>query len=97
MAIAAAAFLPPLLMAKLAKMDRALLVYSVATYGGFLVFGAIVSFPRFAAVLFPLWLPLAAKLTLSKRQVALVAGVLVVFFLFAVDMWVSFLGGQFVA
>ena len=96
-AIAAAVFIPPVLMHCMKKMDRELLLYSIAGYVGILVFGAIVSFPRFISVLFPLWLPLAAKLSVSKKQAVVVGAVLVVFFVFSIDMWVSFLGGQFVA
>lgn len=96
-AIAAAVFIPPALMYHMKKMDRELLLYSVAGYVGILVFGAIVSFPRFVSVLFPLWLPLTAKLSFSKKQAAVVGAVLVVFFVFSIDMWVSFLSGQFVA
>jgi len=90
--------IPPILIYKVAKIDGSLAFYSLAGYLGFLVFGAIVSAPRFASVLFPLWLPLTAKLTLSsKKQMVLVAALLVVFFVVGLDMWMSFLNGQFVA
>ena len=96
-AIAAAVFIPPFLMYKMKNMDRELLMYSVAGYVGILVFGAIVSFPRFVSVLFPLWLPLTAKLSLGKKQSFLVGMVLIAFLVLSIDMWVSFLNGQFVA
>lgn len=89
---------PPFLIYRLTKIDRSLALYSLAGYVGFVVFGAIVSAPRFASVLFPLWLPLTAKLTLkSRKQIALVAAVLAVSFAISLDMWMSFLNGQFVA
>jgi hypothetical protein len=90
--------IPPFLIYKVAKIDGSLALYSLVGYVGFLVFGAIVSTPRFAAVLFPLWLPLTAKLTLgSKKQMVLLAALLAVFFVVGLDMWMSFLNGQFVA
>ena len=90
--------LPPFLIYKLTKMDRSLALYSLAGYIGFVVFGAIVSAPRFASVLFPLWLPLTAKLTLkSRKQIVLVAAVLAISLVISLDMWMSFLNGQFVA
>jgi hypothetical protein len=79
------------------NMDRELLMYSVAGYVGILVFGAIVSFPRFVSVLFPLWLPLTANLSLGKKQSFLVGTILIAFLVLSIDMWVSFLNGQFVA
>jgi hypothetical protein len=90
--------LPPFLIYKLRKIDGTLALYSLAGYVGFVAFGAIVSAPRFASVLFPLWLPLTAKLTLkSKKDLVLIVAVLVVFFALSLDMWTSFLNGQFVA
>ena len=96
-AIAAAVFIPPAIMYKMKKMDRDLLIYAVGGYVGILVFGAIVSFPRFISVLFPLWLPLTSKFSPSKKQIILVSTVLIAFFIISIDMWVSFLRGQFVA
>ncbi len=90
--------LPPFLIYRVSKIDRSLALYSLAGYVGLVVFGAIVSTPRFASVLFPLWLPLTAKLTLAnKKQLLLVAITSTVFFAIAVSMWISFLNGQFVA
>ncbi len=89
---------PPFLIYRVAKIDGSLALYSLAGYLGFLVFGAIVSAPRFASVLFPLWLPLTAKLTLNnKKQLILTTAVLAVFFAVALDMWMNFLNGRFVA
>ena len=72
------------------------LIYAARAYVGVLVFGAIVSFPRFVAVLFPLWLPLTAKLSFSKKALAVTVIVAAAFFLVGLDMWMSFLNGQFV-
>jgi hypothetical protein len=88
---------PPFLIYQLAKIDKPLAVYSLAGYIGVLAFGAIVSYPRFISVLFPLWLPIVKKVTLGKKSVILAAAVLAVFFVIALDMWMSFLNGQFVA
>jgi Gpi18-like mannosyltransferase len=93
----AALVVPPFLIYRTAKIDRSLAVYSLAGYIGVLGFGAIVSFPRFMSVLFPLWLPIVAKVTMNKREIVLIAVVSIVFFAVAVEMWKSFLNGQFVA
>jgi Gpi18-like mannosyltransferase len=88
----------PFIIYKLIKINGALALYSLAGYLGFVVFGAIVSAPRFASVLFPLWLPVTAKLTLkSRKQVVFIAAILTVSFVISLDMWMSFLNGQFVA
>jgi len=96
-AIAAAVFIPPILMYKIKNVNSELLVYSIAGYTGILILGAIVSFPRFISILFPLWLPLTANLSLNKKHMTLLGAVLVVFFVISINMWISFLGGQFVA
>jgi hypothetical protein len=88
---------PPFLIYRLTKIDGALALYSLAGYLGFLVFGAIVSAPRFASVLFPLWIPLTAKLTMSRKHVIVVSVIIAAFFVIAVDMWINFLNGQFIA
>jgi hypothetical protein len=49
------------------------------------------------SVIFPLWIPLFAKISLTKKQTLLVAALSIGFFLVALDMWQSFLGGKFVA
>jgi hypothetical protein len=89
--------LPPLLIYKVAKSDKPLAIYALAGYFGAVAFGAIISLPRFMSVIFPLWIPLITKISLSKRQVVLIAFVVAAFFLVGVDMWLSFLGGKFVA
>ena len=97
-AIFLALAIPPFLIYKLFKIDTALALYSLGGYIGFVIFGAIVSSPRFVSVLFPLWFPLTAKLTLTtKKQAALVATLLGASFVISLDMWMSFLNGQFVA
>ena len=97
-AMVLALFVPPFLIYRLKKIDSSLAIYSLVGYLGFIVFGAIVSAPRFASVLFPLWLPLTAKLTIKSRaQTVFFVAVLAIFFVLSLDMWRSFLNGQFVA
>jgi hypothetical protein len=97
LAITLSLLVPPFLIYFANKLDPKLSVYTLGGYLGILVFGAVVSFPRFTAVLFPLWLPLAAKLSGTKRSVALVVLGVAVFFMLAMQMWTSFLDGWFIA
>jgi hypothetical protein len=96
-AIILALAIPPLLIYKVAKMDKSLAIYSLAGYIGILVFAALVSTPRFISVLFPLWIPLTAKLSGSRKSMVLVAVVAAVFYVVAVSLWMDFLNGQFIA
>jgi hypothetical protein len=79
------------------KKDKALWIYAIAGYGGILYFGALVSTPRFISVLFPLWIPLTASFSGNKKSVAIAAIITVSFYIIALDLWTSFLKGQFVA
>ena len=90
-------FVPPFLIYRLAKMDKLLAGYSLVGYIGVLAFGAIVSYPRFISVLFPLWLPLVKNVNLDKKSLVFVGAVLAVFFVVSLDLWRSFLNGQFIA
>jgi hypothetical protein len=96
-AIAAALIVPPFLIFRAAKIDKNLMIYSLVGYCGILFFGAIVSTPRFVSMLFPLWIPLTAKWTLNKKSIIIIILVISLSFLLALDMWTSFLNGQFVA
>ncbi|MFB3888383.1 MAG: hypothetical protein ACE14S_02765 [Candidatus Bathyarchaeia archaeon] len=96
-AVVFALILPLFLLYKAARMDGSLAVYSLANYLGVLAFGALVSTPRFVAVLFPLWIPLTAGFSGSKRAVVAVAAVCAVFYVITLNLWVSFLNGEFVA
>ncbi len=88
---------PPILICRAAKTDKSLAIYSLAVYVGILAFGALVSTPRFISALFPLWIPLTAKLTASKKSLGFVAVAAAVSYVLAVDLWIGFLNGQFVA
>jgi hypothetical protein len=96
-AVVAALLFPLLLFRSTWKMDRSLWIYAVAGYGGILCFGALASTPRFVSVLFPLWISFTAGFSVSKRSIAIAAIAMGVFYVIALDLWMSFLGGQFVA
>jgi hypothetical protein len=96
-AVVAALAVPPFLMYLVAKIDKPLALYSVACYVSILMFGALASMPRYVSVLFPLWIPIAAKLSMTKKTVVLLGVVSVVFFVVSLSIWVDFLKGQFVA
>jgi len=53
--------------------------------------------PRYVGVLFPLWIPLTAKLSMNKKSVVFLGVVLFVSFIIGLSLWVYFLNGQFVA
>ena len=92
-----ALFIPLILIRETAKIDKALAVYSLAGYIGFLCFGALVSMPRFISMLFPLWLPLTVKITWNKKTILIFTLSLICSLLLSLDMWRSFLDGQFIA
>ncbi len=95
--IVCALAVPPLLFRNAAKIDKSLALYSIATYLGILVFGALVSTPRFISVLFPLWIPLTFRLSGGKKSAVLVSIVTAAFYVVALLLWTSFLNGEFVA
>jgi len=76
---------------------RALAFYFLVCYVWLLTFGALVSMPRYVGVLFPLWIPLTAKLSMNKKSVVFLGVVLFVSFIIGLSLWVYFLNGQFVA
>ena len=96
-AVVASLLFPLLLFHSTWKRDRSLWIYAVAGYGGILFFGALASTPRFVSVLFPLWIALSASFSVSKRSTVIAAIAMGVFYVVALDLWMSFLGGQFVA
>jgi hypothetical protein len=89
--------LPPFLIALTYKIDKSLAIYSLAVYGGCLVFGSLTSLPRFIAVIFPFWLALSVKIAPNRKTMLGAAAFLVIFFLVSSDLWVTFLGGKFIA
>ena len=95
-AVVLALLLPLFLFSRTWKKDKSLWLYSLAGYGGILYFGALVSEPRFISVLFPLWIPLMANFS-GKKSIIFVAIVVIIFYIVALDLWLSFLNGQFIA
>ena len=82
----------PFLTWRLYLFDRGLVLYCLAYITGVLVFGAVVSLPRFMAVLFPLWLPIASLLRGRWwTPLLIMASIIICFFL-----WTGFIGGVFV-
>jgi hypothetical protein len=96
-AVVSALIFPLLLFHSTWKIDRSLWLYGVSGYAGILCFGALVSTPRFVSVLFPLWIPLTAGFSGSKKSIAIAAIIAASFYIVALDLWISFLNGQFVA
>ena len=88
---------PPFLIYKLAKTEKSLAVYSLAYYLGVLMFGGLASTPRYISALFPLWIPLTAKLSLSRKSKILAAVFAAASFIISLSLWVDFLNGNFVA
>jgi len=87
----------PLLIHALLRMDRSLAVYSTVCFAGVLVFGALASSPRFLSFIFPMWLPLASKLSRAKRSGLLMLALCASFYLSALFLWASFLNGAFIS
>jgi hypothetical protein len=72
------------------RIDLELWAYSIALLGALLLFGAIVSLPRFGSFIFPLWL------TARVRSGLAVTATILVFFVFTLMLWISALQGVFV-
>jgi hypothetical protein len=96
-AVIFALFFPLFMLYSIWKIDKPLWIYALAGYVGILFFGALVSTPRFVAVLFPLWIPLTARLSGSKKSLIITAVAAGTFFVVALDLWISFLNGEFIA
>ncbi len=88
---------PPFLMYLLAKKEKSLTLYCLLCYVWILLFGALASVPRYVSFLFPLWIPLGAKLSMSRKSIAFLVVVSVVCFIISLSLWLDFLNGQFVA
>lgn len=87
----------PFLIFASVKIDKALTIYSTAYFVGVLLFGGLASIPRFVSFIFPLWLPLTAKLFGFKHSKILTALFVVAFWLVGLFLWFSFLSGEFVS
>jgi hypothetical protein len=97
LAVLVALVLPLLLLPKLRHKDKALWLYAFAGYLGVLFFGAIVSIPRFMAVIFPFALILSTPLSGKKKSIIITVVLMVVFYFFSMNLWLSFLTGEFIA
>ena len=96
-AVGSALLFPLLVFYSTMKKDKSLWLYAAAGYCGILFFGALVSTPRFVSVLFPLWIPLTAGFSGSKKSIVIAGFTVALFYVVALDLWMSFLSGQFVA
>ena len=85
--------LPPFLIWKLRTFDRELLIYCLTYIVGVFAFGAVVSLPRFVAVLFPLWLSVAGLLGRRRWPLILAAATSIAI---CIVLWAGFIGGVFV-
>lgn len=97
LALLAALVISPILIYKTIKTEKPLALYSLVCFVWILMVGALVSMPRYVAVLFPLWIQLTAKLPMNKKSAVILGAVLVVSFITSLSLWVDFLNGQFVA
>lgn len=88
---------PPFLIYKLRKIDPDLFLLSLGGFVGFLLSGAILSFPRFASFLFPIWLPVALKIKTNSKSIVLFSILIFVFFTVGLELWALFLNGWFIA
>jgi hypothetical protein len=92
-AIWASILLPLYLVWRQRALDRGLGLYCLAYLAGVFAFGAVVSLPRFVAVLFPLWLPVAGLFRERRWSTILIAVVSVAICLI---LWAGFIDGVFV-
>jgi hypothetical protein len=95
--IVASFTIPLLMLVLLWKRDKALWLYAALGYLGIAAIGAIASAPRFFSVLFPLWIPLAVLLSENKKSLIATALLSGLFLVVAVDFWLGFLSGEFIA
>jgi hypothetical protein len=96
-AVVVAIAVPPFLIYLVAKMEKSLAIYALITYVWILMFGALASVPRYISTLFPLWLPLASRLSTSKKSIVFLGIASVVSLIISVSLWFDFLNGLFVA
>jgi len=92
----ASILVPPFLIAKLSNTSKSLMIYAAVYFLGVLTFGAMLSLPRFMSIMFPLWIALMSKFIVNKMSIILLCGVLGVFFVWSIYLWINFLSGVFV-
>ena len=96
-ALVFALIVPPFLIYLLARIEKSLAAYALVYYLGVIASGGLASIPRYLSVLFPLWMPLAARLSMGKKSIVFLGVALAVSFMISLSMWVDFLNGVFVA
>jgi hypothetical protein len=85
--------LPPVLVLRVARIDRNLAIYCTAYIASMFAFGGLVSYPRFMTVLFPLWLPFSALVVRGKWVAFTIIAASVITCLI---LWLGFVNGVFV-
>jgi hypothetical protein len=97
LAVLVSVAVPLLLLPKLWHRDKLLCLYAFAGYLGVLFFGAIVSLPRFIGMLFPFAF-IAFSFFLKNKKATIISAILIVaFYVLSIDLWLSFLQGEFIA
>jgi Gpi18-like mannosyltransferase len=90
-------FITPILIWRLKITNTALTFYCLAYLTGILLFGTILSFPRFIAFLFPLWIPITGRIVASRYSRIIVPVLFIVFVAATYILWIGFLNGLFIA
>jgi Gpi18-like mannosyltransferase len=88
--------LAPILIHFLRRMDRSLALYSTIYFVGIVLFGALVSVPRFISFLFPIWLSLTLKLSQLKKSNLLTIMLCTTFYIMGLSLWNNFINGEFI-
>lgn len=83
----------PLLVWRVARMDRALAAYCFVYLVSIFAFGAVVSYPRFMSVLFPIWLPFSGLVARRRWMIPILVVTSVASCLI---LWLGFVSGVFV-
>jgi Gpi18-like mannosyltransferase len=86
--------LTPIMGVYLIRIDRELAVYCLAYYLGILVFGAILSIPRYLSFIFPLWLSPIISKKITRNRLLIPYFVLSV--VITIMLWLGFINGIFV-
>ncbi|MGD0804689.1 MAG: hypothetical protein ABSA11_11530 [Candidatus Bathyarchaeia archaeon] len=86
--------LTPITIIYFIRIDKELAIYSLTYYIGILVFGAILSIPRYFSFLFPLWLTPSISRAFSGKRILIPYLILSV--AITIILWLSFLNGVFV-
>jgi hypothetical protein len=96
-AVTAGIAVPGFLIWRAWKIDKPLMLYYLFSYIGVLMFGSLVSLPRYISGLFPLWILITRFIPVNRRTAVLLAAGLFVSAAFSLGLWIDFLNGKFVA